>query len=185
MTTRGSRRVGILISVVVASGLAGCGTSSHPASPTVMPVSAQPSTTSADPAAAASNAALAAYGAAIADWVHAGMTADNRDPHLSDHATGQALTNLQLSLATAKSAGLHFDGTPKNDPQVKQLIPPTAPTQVFLVSCLDATNWISCKADGSIAETGPNGKHRVEALVAASPAGWKVTRMLIRAVGTC
>lgn len=185
MTTRGSRRFGSLIGAAVASSLAGCGTSNHPAVPTVVPVSTKLSTASADPATAASNAALAAYDAEIAEWVHAGSTADNRDPHLSDHATGQALTNLQLSLASAKSAGLHFDGTPKDDPQVKELIPPTAPSQVFLVSCLDATNWISRKADGSVADTGPNGKHRVEALVAESPAGWKVTRMLIRAVGTC
>ena len=183
MTTYRSQATRGAIGFAIIAALAGCGTTTPKSSPSATANSSPTAPTSSTTD--ARSAALSAYNAAIAEWVRAGTTADNHDPHLADHATDQALTNIQLSLASARSAGLHFDGTPKDDPQVKELLPPDAPSQVFIVSCMDATNWISRKADGTIANTGPNGKHRVEALVADSPFGWKVTRMLVRAAGTC
>jgi hypothetical protein len=162
------------------SGATRTGTSAKPSAP------ASPAATSHPPARGATGMALAAYTGMWAEMQAAGVTADWKDPRLAQYASGAALRTLVAGLRAAHRKGIVIKGTIATHPRVVSAAPADHPRRVRLADCLDDTHWLNyVAATGKLQNDVPGGHHLTQAVVIGAGGQWKVTRLVVRQVGTC
>lgn len=120
-------------------------------------------------------------------YAEAGATSDWRSPDLSRFAVGDALSSLTQGLHTAYEQGVVSRGEPILTPVAATAEPAGAPTTVMVRDCGDSSNWTRHRADnGERAADDPTGRRRIEALVSRQSDGsWKVSRFVVREIGSC
>jgi hypothetical protein len=164
--------------VVLGLALAAC---AHDAA---RPVDAKASHASASPTPsltdAPSSEAVAAYRAMWADAAEASRTSDPKDPRLSDHARGGALSLLQYTMEQARKAGTMGRGEPRANPTVVK----ASASKVELRDCVDGSKWVQVKHGGSPGVLS-GGSFRTEATVVLSSGTWKVSELYWEDAGTC
>jgi len=84
-----------------------------------------------------------------------------------------------------KREGVITKGQPVLDPVVTSLTPPGDPTRAEIRDCFDATHWLNYKVTGGLQNNNPGGRHLTTAIVQDTGWMWKVTRLVVRGVGTC
>ncbi|WP_439382143.1 hypothetical protein [Amycolatopsis lexingtonensis] len=165
--------------------IAGCSTNEPNRATTS---SAAPATTDTmQPGDLAKQQATAAYLGMWNDMADAATTSDWQSPKLAQNATSDALQTISRSLYADHSNGLVTKGRPVNHPRVQTADPPAEPTTVTIADCGDSTSWLKYRADnGQLADDGPGGRRRIEALVKKAIDGsWKVTTFAVHEVGSC
>jgi hypothetical protein len=139
-----------------------------------------PSTTNAT--SSAERAAVKAYNAMWSDMVVAARTADYQSPRLSDHASGDALSQLARGLYANKQHGVIAKGQPATRPTVTS----ATPTSAEIADCFDDSRWLNYEASTGALQNGvPGGKHATTATVTLTDGAWRVTQLAVGAVGTC
>jgi hypothetical protein len=186
-----ARRAGLL-AAVTGTLLAACGSGTGTATGTprqTAPATASPATASASPATpaqAASRLALAAYTGMWKEMQAAAVTADWQDPRLASYASGEALQILVTGLRSDHRQGLVVKGTLVMHPQVISRKPSGDPDQVVIRDCSDDSHWLNyVAATGRLQNNVPGGHRLVEALVTRASGQWTVSRLVVRADGTC
>jgi hypothetical protein len=129
--------------------------------------------------------AVDVYLAMWADMVEAAKTSDYASPRLTDHATSQALQLLSGALRKAHDQQLVAKGTPRFSPHVTGVTPQERPVAVSLEDCMDGSDWLNYRLDGTLQNDVPGGKHRATATVGYVDGRWMVTRLTIGEVGSC
>jgi hypothetical protein len=130
--------------------------------------------------------ALAAYDAMWEDIMTAALTADYRNPQLAAHMMGQPLTAWSQALADEQGKGLVGKGRLVWKARVTSVTPPAAPSRVEVADCLDDTQWLKYKADGSLADDVPGGRRRSASAITLQADGkWEVSEQITGAEGTC
>jgi hypothetical protein len=149
--------------------------------------SSQPSPLPVSPEETAQQQALAAYRGMVADFVAAGRTSDWQSPHLAEHATGIALTNLTRALYADRLNRVVTRGEPGLNPNIASADPSGNPTTVILADCTDSTRFLKYHADnGQPADDGPGGHQLMKTTVQKQSDGsWKVSDFGIQGVGSC
>jgi hypothetical protein len=139
------------------------------------------------PYAAQKQAALFAYEEMVNDWVSAGLTANYKDPVLSQYASGDALELITKALITEQSKGAVSKGSPTvTDISFGQMVPSSDPTEIVINSCFSDAAWLEYKAsDGSLLNNVPGGEHRTQVLAKDENGTWKIDQLAMNAVGTC
>jgi hypothetical protein len=120
-----------------------------------------------------------------AAYVEASNNGATAPASLTTYAADSALSTLNKGLATNHSNGVTSKGSPQISPAVAEASPPSAPTSVKILDCLDGTNWLLYKADGQLADNVPGGRRKITAQADLRPQGWRVTLIGIQGVGTC
>lgn len=169
------------------SAQAGSSPSGSTSSSSVSPApsgSATASGASSAQAAQAGQDALAAYRAAYADWVAAAATSNYRDPVLTQHLSGQALSYVSSALRVDQVQGSVSKGAPVLHPTIGQLVPADAPTQVVINDVVDTKNWLQYTPDGHLFNDDPGGCRQSQALVVKKDGAWKVDQLALNKVGT-
>ena len=93
----------------------------------------------------------------------------------SRHASDGAFEQQRLAIYRADRSGEFTKGELKLHPFVRSASPPTAPTQVRLFDCVDATTWlVHTRSTGALTDNQPGLKHALQATVVRTPAGWRV-----------
>jgi len=129
--------------------------------------------------------ALQAYRGMWHAYAMAGQSTSSQNSDLDRYTDADALAALKAGLATNRSQGLISQGEPVTNPVVVQLDPPGAPTSVEIRDCLDTTNFLRTKADGSSFTDTPGGRRQVTATVKKLADQWKVTKFIPGEVGSC
>lgn len=139
------------------------------------------------PYATQKKAALVAYEEMVNDWVAAGLTANYKDPVLSQAASGDALELITKALMTEQSKGAVSKGSPEvTDISFGQMAPSTNPTEIVINSCFSDSSWLEYKAsDDSLFDSVPGGKHRTQVLAVDENGTWKIDQLAENGVGTC
>ena len=65
------------------------------------------------------------------------------------------------------------------------LSPATDPTEATITDCFDDTHWLEYKTSGGLVNNTPGGHHATTAVVQESGGVWKVSALVVQAVGTC
>jgi hypothetical protein len=132
-------------------------------------------------------AALFAYEEMVNDWVSAGLTANYKDPVLSQYASGDALELITKALMAEQAKGAVSKGSPSvTDLSFGQMVPSTDPTEIVINSCFSDVSWLEHKAsDGSLYDDVPGGKHRTQVLAEDENGTWKIDQLAMNGVGTC
>jgi hypothetical protein len=181
-----------LLAVVVAVSVAGCGGGGEV--PEAGPTSAaagespSPSPSPADPVAVAERLAMAAYEGMWAAYDAAGRApqADPDDPRLAEFAHDRALDVLVSGLAALRDRGEVIEGEVVLHPEVVELTPAAAPTEVEIEDCGDSTTWLTVDAQTGEVSDDPRGRQLVFATVRDVGDGqWKVVDFAVREVGSC
>jgi hypothetical protein len=133
----------------------------------------------------AQQAAVIAYRNMWHAFVEAARTSNPDDPNLTKYASGNALTLIVNSLAGNRDKARVTLGDVVLDPQVVEFKPPTNPTEVGVLDCVDARNWLEYKASGGLVDNEPGARHRTTASVKLSAQGWKVDAFTLLGGGTC
>jgi hypothetical protein len=120
-----------------------------------------------------------------ANLVAAARTSDYRSTLLPHHATGAALALLIQGLARDQVLGIVTKGQPVLQPSVSSLTPAADPTKASITDCFDNTHWIEYKTNGTLQENAPGGRRATTANLVRIGSSWKVTKLTIRATGTC
>lgn len=182
-------------------GLAGCSSAKPSRSSTVTPTIAMSlpaippvpaATTTAAPSPApvlptqgssgsGSDAALDAYRQMWAAMVQAAAVSDPEFPLLSRFAAGEALEKLRYSLASDRQNGFVTKGPLHISPRIAS----ESGTVIVISDCLDDTRALKYRADGSLKDNVPGGRHRVDASVRLIDGVWKVAGFRVEVSGTC
>ena len=103
------------------------------------------------------------------------------------HATGSALEQQRVSVYNADRSGHFSEGMPVLHPTVTAAVPAAAPVTVRLRDCLDDSQWlVHVRATGALLDDRPGRRHPVDATMARTSAGWKVTDLVTRPLpSTC
>jgi hypothetical protein len=128
---------------------------------------------------------LTAYRTMWADLVTAARTSDFQSPHLSQHASGKALSLLVQGLARDQLQNIVTEGNPVLDPRVTSLSPTGDPTHATIVDCFNDRRWVEYKTTGGLAKNTPGGRHATTADLVKKVGTWKVSQITIKAAGTC
>jgi hypothetical protein len=135
--------------------------------------------------ASAQQAALAAYRNMWHAFVRAARTSNPGDPNLAKYASGNALTLIVNSPAVNREKARVTLGDVGLDPRVVEFQPPQNPTEVQILDCVDARNWLEHNASGGLSDNEPGAKHRTTASMNLSAQGWKVDAFTLLGGGTC
>jgi len=138
--------------------------------------------------AAAERRALAAYEGMWAAYDAAGRApqADPDDPQLGEFAQDRALDVLVSGLSALRDRGEVIEGEVVLHPEVVDLTPAAAPTEVEIEDCGDSTNWLTVDAQTGEVRDDPRGRQLVFATVREVDDGqWKVVDFAVREVGSC
>lgn len=173
----------VVVSTGVLFSAAGCdsGTESPPASPSAPP----PSSVSPTVSVGAESDAVAAYRGMWNAFVEAGKTSDPDAPAIRRYATGKALRLIVSALVTNREQKRVIRGDLVIDPRVTAATPPTAPTEVTVLDCVNDEKWLVYRASGGLADDEPGGKHRTTATVTRLGGTWKVSSFTLEDTGTC
>jgi hypothetical protein len=116
----------------------------------------------------------------------ASRTADYQSPQLSDHASGDALSQLARGLYANKQHGIIAKGDPATSPTVTSATPSAKPTSVVVADCFDDSRWLNYVAStGALQNDVAGGKHATTATVTLTDGAWRVTQLAVGTVGTC
>lgn len=114
-------------------------------------------------------------------FLTAGLTSDPEAPELARYATGQALAGLKLSLESDRRYGFTTKGPLHIDAQVASV----SATAVKISDCVDDSESLKYKPDGSLKDNVPGGRRKTEATVILVDATWKVSDLRLDGLGTC
>ena len=177
-----------IVVVVTAWTVTACKSGGAQPSPSPsLTLSAPSPTASQAPGVAAIQGAVAAYRNMWTAYDTAIQVPDPNDPNLAKYATGDALHTLVSGLQSVKDQGLKGTGNVVNAPQVTQLSPSDAPTQVSIKDCMDTSqSHLVRNGSGPAYSDSPGGHRLTLADVRQQDDGsWKVASFGVRGVGTC
>jgi hypothetical protein len=127
------------------------------------------------------NAALTTYKQMWAAMVTAALTSDPASPELARFADGDALAKLRYSLSADHDNGFVTRGPLHISPQATL----SSTTTASVADCLDSTQWLKYKPDGSLKDNIPGGRHRTSAEITLREGAWKVMQLNVDGAGTC
>jgi hypothetical protein len=112
---------------------------------------------------------------------------DPSQPDLARYATATALQTITSGLKSLKDQGLKGTGSVAHSPQVTNISPTDAPTEIEISDCMDTSaSHIVRAGPGSAYSDSPGGRRLCLATVQRQNDGsWKVTTFGVRAVGSC
>ncbi|MDI2127151.1 hypothetical protein [Yinghuangia seranimata] len=116
-----------------------------------------------------------------AAMVQAASIPDPELPVLAKFASGEALRKLRYSLVVDLQYGFVTRGPLRIAPQSTAV----SPGEVQVTDCLDDSQALKYKSDGSLKDDIPGGRHQVEATVTRAGADWKVSDLHVKETGTC
>jgi hypothetical protein len=117
------------------------------------------------------------------DVVKASGAAEYQDPHLADHATGQALTTNRAVIKYDHDQEIVGRGRPVLHPTATALAGTV--DEVSIKDCLDDSRWLQYRSSGALLNDMPGGRHRVAATVFFAGGEWRVSYLAVGGVGTC
>ncbi|WKU03394.1 hypothetical protein [Micromonospora sp. HUAS LYJ1] len=172
--------IGLCLTVLIgACSSSGDDRKSSPATPAVPPQSNGTSTVGRE------EAAVTAYRGMWQAYAKAGLTANPQEPDLARFATGAALSLLTSGLAKLREDGEVIKGQYQSSPRVTAG-PSPAPGTIFVLDCLNTTDFLTYKASsGALTDDTPGGNRAVRATVIRVGDVWKVSTVAAQAVGTC
>lgn len=171
-----NRAVEVVVGAVILVGFAACGPHKTSGSPTAVGTPPRP---------AFEQEALTAYRGMWTAFEQAAATADPDNSDLRTYASDDALRLIVASLVSDRSKGMVIKGALHLDPTMTTPSPMTTPTQVGIADCVDMRNWLIYKASGGLWDNVPGGFHYVTATVKESGQTWKVTTLVVGAIGSC
>lgn len=175
-------RAAMAVAALVSAAVTGCGNSPKPSKLPQAPSSASRST-SQDPEGAA---VLAAYKGMWSDYEKDSSTANWQNPVSANHATGEALQDLENTLAVDGHHGWVGKGAAVLHPVVKSLPSAVSPTTAEVVDCADLSHFLRyVAATGALQDPNPGGWHLVDAEMVLKDGAWKVSTLAIGQVGSC
>ncbi|MCF2531157.1 hypothetical protein [Yinghuangia soli] len=124
---------------------------------------------------------MAAYRQMWAAMLTAALTSDPTFADLERFAAGEALAKLRYSLTVDQQNGL----TTKGPLHISAQATLTSGTTATINDCLDDTQWLKYKADGSLKDNIPGSKHHAEAVATLADGLWKITQLRVDGAGTC
>ncbi|WP_436776773.1 hypothetical protein [Yinghuangia sp. YIM S09857] len=126
---------------------------------------------------------MEAYKQMMAAMVQASSTSDPDFPLLAKYATGEALVSLRYSLQANQQKGFVGKGPMRMAPRVESVSPDSL--LVRISDCLDDSEWLRYRQDGSPAGGAPGGRRSTTAEVIPVNGAWKVSVLRVSATGTC
>ncbi|UGQ10515.1 hypothetical protein LO772_27265 [Yinghuangia sp. ASG 101] len=126
---------------------------------------------------------MEAYKQLMAAVVQASATGDPDFPLLAKYATGEALVTVRSSINVYRQNALTAKGPMRMSPQVTSTSPDGASAKIK--DCLDDSQWLLYKADGSVHGNAPGGRHNTDADAVRVEGAWKVSVLRIGEPGTC
>lgn len=151
--------------------------------PAASPSTASPQSPASGVPSSPADAALDIYRQMMAAMVQASAISDPDFPLLAKYATGEALVSLRYTLTVNRQNGLVAKGPMRMAPQVVSVSPDG--TLAKLKDCLDDTQWLRYKADGTLFSDIPGGRRTTDAEVSRADGTWKVSVLRVGATGTC
>ncbi len=119
----------------------------------------------------------------MAAMVQASATSDPDFPLLTKYATGEALVTLRYSLQASRLKGLVSKGPMRMAPRVESV---TADGLMVRISdCVDDSEWLRYRQDGSLPGGAPGGRRSTTAEVITVDGAWKVSVLRISETETC
>jgi hypothetical protein len=88
-------------------------------------------------------------------------------------------------LEKAQAERVVTKGAPRLEPEVVRTRPADVPTAVDLEDCMDDTQWLQYKLDGSLKNDVPGSHHHTKATVEYVHGAWKVSKLYVDQAGTC
>jgi hypothetical protein len=172
-----------LVAIAVVGGLAsGCA----PDSKTMLPVAPSSSGSSSGSQAATRVAVLAAYTGMWSDYQKDLLTANWRNPVSVNHATGEALQDLENSLAVDGHNGWIGKGAPVLSPVIKTVSGAGAAATAEVVDCADLSHFLKyVAATGALEDSTPGGRHLIDAELLVKGGVWKVSTLATGQAGSC
>lgn len=131
----------------------------------------------------AADAALNSYRQMMAAMVQAAATSDPNFPLLAKYATGEALVSLRYSLNADRQSGLVTKGPMHMAPQVTSVSSDGRTAKI--TDCLDDSQWLKYKSDGSRKDDVAGGRRRTAAEATQVDGDWKVAVLRVDGTGTC
>lgn len=182
------------LGTVSAGLLAGCGTTDKPvALPSDSPQasSSHSPSPSANPIGPVVHPAgekdiLGAYSGMLNAYAVAAETNDTAHPGLTAYTKGDARKQIGLTLIGRRGRNVHVEGRPTSNPWVESASPDlSAPTSAKVVDCIDTSNWLQHKADGSVVPGDTGGRRLQTATLDNADGSWKVNALTVGAIGSC
>lgn len=127
--------------------------------------------------------ALEAYKQLLAAMAQASLTSNPDFPLLAEYAMGEALASVRYTLTVNRDNGLTAKGPLRLAPQVESVSPDRA--LVRIKDCLDDSQWLRYRQDGSLKDSIPGGRRSTTAEVVSVDGAWKVSVLRVSATGTC
>jgi hypothetical protein len=129
---------------------------------------------------------LGAYTGMLNAYAAAAETNDTSHPGLMTYVRGEARKQLGLTLISARGRNVHGEGRPISSPWIESVTPSLdAPTTATVVDCVDTSNWLQHKADGSVVPGDKGGRRTYTAVLDTADGSWKVNKLTIKAIGSC
>jgi hypothetical protein len=186
-----NQRVGRCAAVALVLVLAGCTPRPAPspsaATPPVSLRSPSPPPSPTDPRVGAVQTAVAAYRGMWQAYETVAQNPDPTQPELTRYAASTALQTITTGLKSLKDQGLKGTGSVVHSPQVTQISPVDAPTEIAISDCMDTSASRIVRAGPGPAYSDSTGGRRLcfATVQRQNDGSWKVTSFGVRAVGTC
>jgi hypothetical protein len=183
------KRVAAVAVVPLALLLPACTSKPTPSSsPSTPPVTLRsPSPSPSAPGAGAVQAGVTAYRGMWQTYETVAENPDPTQPDIARYATATALQTITNGLKSLKDQGLKGTGSVTHSPQVTEISPVNAPTEIKISDCMDtsASHIVRAGPGPSYKDT-PGGRRLCLATVdRQSDGSWKVTTFEVREVGSC
>jgi len=171
-----------VVIAVVGGLVSGCGSDSK----TTSTAAPSPVGASSVPQTATRTAVLAAYTGMWSDYQKDLSTANWQNPVSVNHATGEALQDLENTLAVDGHYGWVGKGAPVLNPVIKTMSGTGAAATAEVVDCADLSHFLRyVAATGALKDSTPGGRHLIDAELVMKGGVWKVSTLATGQVGSC
>ncbi len=173
-------RYATILGACLLVAVAGCVTVTRPSPPSSATSRTSPAETPPHPA-------VTAYLSLWREVAIASHSSDWRSPALDDFATGAALATITEALKSDHERGVVAKGEPSHQAALSELHPDADPVSAVVVDCADDSEWLKYRVDnGQLVDDVSGGMRRITAEVTLSePDTWKVSKFVVREVGSC
>ncbi|WP_041543025.1 hypothetical protein [Catenulispora acidiphila] len=114
------------------------------------------------------------------------LTANWRNPVSVNHATGEALQDLENSLAVDGHNGWIGKGAPVLNPVIKSVSGAGVAATAEVVDCADLSHFLKyVAATGALEDSTPGGRHLIDAGLVVKGGVWKVSTLATGQAGSC